>query len=504
MSHHEAALAASNDRATGGHQSPMRFTLSNGEQIEVRQPQNDKPQGPKRNEKRSQNRNQANKGDDEPNQPRKNRPKHNQRRPQSRGDGQPSAQHENGEVQRKNRPNRLHTRQNREPRGQKNDEIENLANSVSNLISKRNKFMMEADQRVVLLDKIKKNKLECCICMERIKHSNSIWSCENCYNILHLKCAKEWAKTTMNKDSNAGWRCPYCQNEEAKVPQRYYCFCGRESEPQPGYGATAHSCDQPCGRPRDCGHKCPLLCHPGPCPPCVASEKLVCSCGATEAFVKCGVELKCSNTCNKPLPCGAHQCRLPCHPSTTPCAPCDIKVTVPCRCGRDEREFDCEFRSVQWECKEPCGKLLDCGHHRCERVCHFGDCSSCHFTPEYVKTCHCGKQRVLKDERSSCLDPVPSCGAPCDKELPCGHNCTTICHSGPCPPCPVEISVQCRCRMDNVTVVCGEFMLDRSIAQCSRQCRSKMSCGRHTCPIICCPVSFFLIWPKPKFILGTW
>ena len=72
---------------------------------------------------------------------------------------------------------------------------------------------------------------------------------------------------------------------------RYYCFCGREENPESEYGATPHSCGQPCSRSRSgCNHSCNLLCHPGPCPPCEASEKVKCSCGKTEAFVKCGVQ----------------------------------------------------------------------------------------------------------------------------------------------------------------------------------------------------------------------
>lgn len=38
---------------------------------------------------------------------------------------------------------------------------------------------------------------------------------------------------------------------------------------------AAHTCGQVCGRSRtdrrpDCTHRCTLLCHPGPCPPCAA------------------------------------------------------------------------------------------------------------------------------------------------------------------------------------------------------------------------------------------
>ena len=168
---------------------------------------------------------------------------------------------------------------------------------------------------------------------------------------------------------------------KSAVPYRYYCFCERETEPQPGYGGIAHSCDGPCGRTRSCGHHCPSLCHPGPCPPCTASERLTCSCGSTSAFVKCGVELKCSKMCLKWLPCGAHQCQLQCHKSDVPCSPCEEKVEVSCVCGRSTREFDCEFRHVQWECTEPCGKMLDCGVHSCSVVCHPGECDECEFTP---------------------------------------------------------------------------------------------------------------------------
>ena len=196
--------ASASQSENGSHKSqspqPMRFTLSNGEEIEVRQPKptpklnpNKRPTPPKNDKltrtngqptrRGPRNKNRDNLGevpvDHLPTSPRRNRgtPRH------------------------------------KETKNEETNEIDNLASSVSRLISKRNKFMINADQRVVLLDKIKKNKLECAICMEKIKHNQAIWSCKNCYNILHLKCAKEWAQSTMNKDSSSdGWRCPYCQH----------------------------------------------------------------------------------------------------------------------------------------------------------------------------------------------------------------------------------------------------------------------------------------------------
>merc|ERR1711892_354719 len=461
--HHEQAL----DRQQ--QPSPtMRFTLSNGEPIEVRQQQHQPPPQSRRGAPRRRRKQDQTNGETQ-----------QAATPPAEGQQQQSRQHnDQRQQQRSKQSNKKKT---------KNEEIDQLASSVSALITKRNKFLIDADQRVVLLDKLKKNKLECAICMEFVKHQHSIWSCKNCFNILHLKCAKDWAQSNMNKDSGQdGWRCPYCQHQEHQVPRRYFCFSERETEPQAGYGAIPHSCDQPCGRQRTCGHHCPSLCHPGPCPPCQASERRVCSCGATAAFVKCGVELRCVNICSKPLQCGLCQCQLQCHPSDQACSPCSERVKIECQCGAEEKDIACEFRNITWQCERPCEKQLDCGNHTCGLVCHLGACRPCQLTPELITTCHCGKERVLPDERTSCLDPVPSCGSYCDKQLPCGHNCTDTCHAGPCRSCPVEIQVRCRCGCDMVTVECGLYTLDPSIAECSRQCRRKMSCGRHTCPIVCC------------------
>ena len=111
-------------------------------------------------------------------------------------------------------------RERQAPPEKRNGEINDLASSVSKLISKRSNFLKNADHRVVLLDKIRKNTLECCICMEKIRPQHYTWNCKNCYNLLHLKCAKEWSKTASGKNKEEGWRCPYCQNIEKSIPHR--------------------------------------------------------------------------------------------------------------------------------------------------------------------------------------------------------------------------------------------------------------------------------------------
>lgn len=72
-----------------------------------------------------------------------------------------------------------------------------------------------------------------------------------------------------------GWRCPACQNVTEAVPCQYRCFCNKAVEPLWNRQDTPHTCGEVCGKSREiqrplCVHHCTLLCHPGPCPPCLA------------------------------------------------------------------------------------------------------------------------------------------------------------------------------------------------------------------------------------------
>lgn len=68
-------------------------------------------------------------------------------------------------------------------------------------------------------------------------------------------------------------------------------------------------------------------------------------------------------------------------------------------------------------------RLLECGHHECDMVCHAGDCKTCETLPEVVTSCPCGATPLtdLSTEiRTSCTDPIPTCGQICNKPLGCG------------------------------------------------------------------------------------
>ena len=56
-----------------------------------------------------------------------------------------------------------------------------------------------------------------------------------------------------------------------------------------------------------------------------------------------------------------------------------------------------------------CNKILSCGHHHCEIVCHSGECGTCPRSGE--RKCPCGKtSHVLP-----CTEEIPTCGDTCGK-----------------------------------------------------------------------------------------
>lgn len=79
-------------------------------------------------------------------------------------------------------------------------------------------------------------------------------------------------------------------------------------------------------------------------------------------------------------------------------------------------------------------------------------------------------------QRKSCSDPIPTCSQPCQRVLKCGvpgsyHECQALCHEGPCPPCPLETPVKCRCGAMDCNVLCSELTTKADEATCKKPCR---------------------------------
>lgn len=269
--------------------------------------------------------------------------------------------------------------------------------------------MNAASQRERLEEMVNRRLLECLVCCEKLKHADQVWSCKQCYHILHLNCVKLWAKSSKLE---AGWRCPACQNINEEIPSEYRCYCAKVLKPRLEPGSTPHSCGEVCGKKgRNCDHTCTLLCHPGPCPDCTIMVNKICSCGSTKVLMICSssFEPTCQKKCNKLLNCGVHRCTRTCH--LKECDSCVEFIKQECFCGKVGRKVNCTKENqgeTKYECGDICGKVLSCGNHHCQKSCHPGKCDPCSKSPDEVKTCPCG-QSMLTEQRTSCLDPIPCC-----------------------------------------------------------------------------------------------
>ncbi|RUS75090.1 hypothetical protein EGW08_017144 [Elysia chlorotica] len=361
---------------------------------------------------------------------------------------------------------------------------------------------MEHDesQRDTLTEQLSSNKYECMVCCDNVHVEDPIWSCKNCYHVFHLPCIKKWAQSSFNQDAG-NWRCPGCQNETTYIPSRYFCFCGHRKDPRYKRREIPHSCGDSCRQKRggDCKHPCTLLCHPGPCPPCSSMVNVTCDCGKSRKNVRCSaiLQFKCNQVCDKKLNCQEHKCVLLCHGDS--CPPCSVSKSQQCFCAKTKRTVICgtdEYTMISFSCEKPCGRLLGCGNHVCEELCHPGECAPCSLSPSNLQFCSCGKTDI-KDldilERKTCLDPVPTCQKVCNKPMACGsalqpHLCERTCHYGECGPCNKETTLKCECGTTEKKMPCEEAVTFNRINpfKCQKRCGKKRTCGKHKCSETCC------------------
>ncbi|XP_058637203.1 transcriptional repressor NF-X1 isoform X2 [Onychostoma macrolepis] len=360
-----------------------------------------------------------------------------------------------------------------------------------------------------LIEQLTEEKYECMVCCEVIRVMAPVWSCQSCFHVFHLNCIKKWARSPASQadDGTEGWRCPACQHVTLKAPNSYTCFCGKVTNPEFQRTEIPHSCGDMCGKKRsggECNHPCNILCHPGPCPQCPAFIIKSCICGRMRKQVRCSQTgpLLCEDVCGALLNCSQHFCAQVCH--SGPCQPCRLRVQQACfcgvafrdvACGTDREKFD---GSGYFSCCKPCGKMLDCQSHRCQQLCHPGQCQSCPLSPKLVHSCSCGQTPLSKllelgyPERKTCTDPIPSCGKTCNKPLPCGdgdsvHLCEKLCHEDSCGPCSLTSSIKCRCGSNSKEVPCAAIQTEQDMVfTCEKRCNKKRSCGRHKCGELCC------------------
>lgn len=343
-----------------------------------------------------------------------------------------------------------------------------------------------------LQEAVKSGTLICLICIDSVKRLDPIWSCGECYSSFHIQCVQKWAKDSIfqlseaqadrapdqkNFQSDLFWCCPKCRSQytQRAIPTRYSCFCGKKIDPEFDPWLPPHSCGEVCGQKLKplCGHSCLLLCHPGPCPPCPKNVSNSCHCGQQPPKTRrCSAKAwSCGQPCGHTLSCGHHSCQESCHPGD--CSPCPRKSRQSCSCGANIHLRECA--QPVWHCNKVCNKLHSCGHHRCQKICHKGECGPCPSSG--LRTCPCGKT----SHALPCTQDIPSCGDTCGKELACGvHLCAERCHKGACPMCLQFRVKHCRCGAREKETACSKELV------CDLKCKKLRDCGRHTCSRKCC------------------
>ncbi|XP_069588374.1 NFX1-type zinc finger-containing protein 1-like [Ranitomeya imitator] len=269
-------------------------------------------------------------------------------------------------------------------------------------------------------------------------------------------------------------------------------------------------CKIPCQFTLNCGHVCPLLCHPydpqhenvvcrKPCPKRVCDNghkcrKLCCDpCGKCEEVVQkqiplCGhiqdvpcsmdpEKFCCKEQCIKVLQCG-HKCVRLCGQVCK----CPEKVTVALKCGHTvetlcHMKTEAELTGTTLECHVNCGEKLDCGHN-CP-----GSCNSCDTRGFHLA---CGNACGIL------LYCSHKCEEKCNTRCFCNRFCENSCFHGkclqkcsePCAPCKKPCGWKCKHNM--CSKLCWE-PCDREA--CDEPCRKNLKCG-HPCIGFCgepCP-----------------
>jgi transcriptional repressor NF-X1 len=348
-----------------------------------------------------------------------------------------------------------------------------------------------------IMSKLQRDAYECLVCMDRVQRHHRVWCCSQCYALFHIACISKWSKRGALLPPGAAqpppqqpqqWRCPACQDARFDQPKAS-CFCGLNAGDPVDDGGflVPHSCGEPCGRKRlgdarsGCDHPCPQLCHPGPCAPCAALGPLrSCWCGATDFRVRCADDRSlagqsCGGVCGRKLGCGEHRCQQLCHAGE--CAPCNVQDWSRCYCGGAVRAL-------------PCGAGITADAH--------------------VRNDKRADAALPADTAAVAGQVLPrafACDAPCDDLLDCGqHRCLELCHSGACKPCALspQLVTHCPCGKVRLGVAADGAapaadsppsisLCERTrrtsckdaIPTCGQTCDKLMSCGVHRCRRAC-------------------
>lgn len=179
------------------------------------------------------------------------------------------------------------------------------------------------------------------------------------------------------------------------------------------------------------------------------------------------------------LSCGKHKCQSLCHHGQ--CYPCTLTAQVKCRCGNTTMTVSCgrEKKTKPPKCLLPCKIASKC-HHTNPHNCHINECPPC------KQLC------LLENDVTNCVHP---CQAKChdavkiqivDKNFkPAGpwdiqterYEIKQLPH----PKCEIKVEVDCIGGHERALWPCW----NSKPSSCGRICGRALKCGNHVCEIMC-------------------
>ncbi|XP_078086557.1 NFX1-type zinc finger-containing protein 1-like [Mustelus asterias] len=179
---------------------------------------------------------------------------------------------------------------------------------------------------------------------------------------------------------------------------------------------------------------------------------------------------RCKEPCGRTLCSGGHRCPKRCWEQCSPCKEMVEKV-VP-ECGHVQR-VACSLPSEGLPCDHPCERLLDCGHP-CQQRCS-ENCTDFPCVVKCTEVLQCGHPCM-----GTCTDCLEGrlhrgCNRKCGRLLLCGHQCKDPCADS-CQPC--RLPCDCKCGHGQCQKRCGEIC-----SPCLKPCPWR--CQHHQCSRAC-------------------
>ncbi|TPX08900.1 uncharacterized protein E0L32_009604 [Thyridium curvatum] len=266
-----------------------------------------------------------------------------------------------------------------------------------------------------------------------------------------------------------------------------HCPCGKTAlteileTPRQSCRDPIPHCSKTCEKVLPCGHRCQNACHDGACEPCMQTVDIPCRCGRTTTEAICHKGLasppQCERICRAQLNCGRHECGKPCCSGERRATERQAAKRKRNANTAVNEEFEAEHI-----CLRTCGRLLKCGTHRCQELCHKGPCGSCREAIFDEIACSCGRTVLYPPQ--PCGTRPPECRFDCTKPRACGHPTVQHnCHPDdvPCPKCPFLVEKTCICGKQNLKNQPCWF----DEVRCGLPCGKTLKCGTHKCMKLC-------------------